>query len=576
MYRYNSPRRLSRFLITVFLLGVVGYSGYFLYRRQVALQKQVLRLTCERVIEKEAVKVAPTKVKPTIISSATAPATTWMDVQKSVRNTVVKIISDVAAFNWLEPYKTPESGQGTGSGFFINSDGDIVTNYHVVSQAKQIQIEIPILGAERVDVSIVGVSPERDLALLRLSPQAKEKIKKELGKIPFLKFGDSDAVIRGQDVLALGYPLGLQSMKSTQGIVSGRERVKMINRSCIEITAPINPGSSGGPGINSSGEVIGINFAGVAQAQNVGYMIPINDVKNTIKDLYKIKLLRRPVLGCSLEPVNEDMLEYLGNPEPGGFYITRVFKNMMLAKVGLKAKDMIYELNGFKVDRFGRASVPWNEDKVSVMDILDRLEVGDKVYMVIYRNGERKEIEFMLEPRFLQPIRYIYPDFEEIDYETIAGMVVMELTQNHIAILAEHAHSLLSYESPENQYESALIVSYVQPTSLMSKLRLIFPGMILKKVNGEKVKTLKEFRVAVRKSKKDGFLTVRTKENWFVVFAVDNIAADEDRLAKMYSFEKSKLIDEIAGGAKSVAPAPVLPEKIVSGQKISEKNEKAS
>ncbi|MCK4517463.1 trypsin-like peptidase domain-containing protein [Candidatus Babeliales bacterium] len=520
-----------------------------MYQKQVCLQKQVLRLASERIAE----KVASTKVKPTIISSATTTATTWMDVQKSVRNTVVKVISDVAAFNWLEPYKTPESGQGTGSGFFINDDGDIVTNYHVVSQAKQIQIEIPILGAERVDVSIVGVSPERDLALLRLSSQAKEKIKRELeGKIPFLKFGNSDAVVRGQDVLALGYPLGLQSMKSTQGIVSGRERVKMINRSCIEITAPINPGSSGGPGINSSGEVIGINFAGVTQAQNVGYMIPINDVKNTIKDLYKIKLLRRPVLGCSLEPVNEDMLEYLGNPQPGGFYITRVFKDMMLSKVGLKARDMIYELNGFKVDRFGRATVPWNEDKVSVMDILDRLEVGDKVYMVIYRKGERKEIDFMLEPRFLQPIRYIYPDFEEIDYETIAGMVVMELTQNHISILAEHAHSLLSYESPENQYESALVVSYVQPTSLMSKLRLIFPGMILKKVNGEKVKTLKEFRAAVRKSKKSGFLTVRTKENWFVVFAVDNIAADEDRLAKMYSFEKSKLIDEIAGSTDGV------------------------
>ncbi|MBU1007785.1 trypsin-like peptidase domain-containing protein [Candidatus Dependentiae bacterium] len=541
MSRNQGRLSIFQLFFGLVMLGGVGFGGYFLYQRDKVVQYQLYQLSKTIDIEKKSVTVAPT-----IIRANGASVTTWIDVQRQVKNTVVKIICDVAAFHWLEPYNPPMVSSGSGSGFFINSDGDIVTNWHVVNQAQLVQIEIPALGAERLTVEVAGISPERDVALLRLTQYAKERIAKVLGDIPFLKFGNSDEVRREQDVLALGYPLGVQALKSTQGIVSGRERISLIKQSCIQTTAPLNPGNSGGPAINSAGQVVGINFAGMGKAQNVGYIIPINDVKSAIKDLHKIRLLRRPLLGCSLEPANEDMIEFLGNPKPGGFYIAKVFKNMMLEKFGVQAGDMIYEVNGYQVDRFGRAAVPWNEDKVSMLEILDRLEVGDKIYMVIYRNGERKEIEFMLEPRFLQPVRFIYPDFEEIDYETIAGIVVMELAQNHLPILAEQAHALLAYESPEKQYEPALVVSSVQPTSLANKLRLLYPGMIISEVNGEPVKTLEEFRVAVRKSKKTRFLTIRTQEHWFVVFSVDNIVLDEDRLSKIYQFEKSKLIDEIA------------------------------
>ena len=541
MSRYNQSRRFPQFLFIVLSILVLGYLGYYFYKNQLHLQEKLDEVVKMQTEEKQAVTVAPT-----IISSDSVQATTWIDVQRQVQNTVVKIISNVAVFNWLEPYKTPEMGQISGSGFFINGDGDIVTNFHNINQCRSVQIEVPALGKERLDVEIVGASPERDLALLRLTKEAKDKIGKELEKIPFLKFGDSDLVQRGQNVLALGFPLNVQALKSTQGIVSGRERVRLINSSCIQTTAPLNPGNSGGPAIDSSGRVIGINFAGAVQAQNVGFIIPINDVKNSIKDLYKIKLLRRPSLGCAMHGVNEDMVKYLGNPSPGGFYVSEVFKNSVFEKVGVQSGDMIYEINGFKINRFGEVSVPWNEDKVSILEILDRLEVGDKVYMDAYRKGEQKEIEFILEPRFIPPIRVVYPDFEEVDCETIAGLVVMELAQNHLPLLAEHSRSLLAYESSENQYEPALIISYVQPTSLAFRLRLVYPGIVIKEVNGEEVKTLKEFREAVKKSRQTRFLTIKTKESYFIVFSVDNIVQDEDRLARLYSFEKSPLIDAIS------------------------------
>jgi len=338
MSRYYRRPWFLRFLFCGVAFGGIGYGWYHIYQKNIRLQKQLYKLA-ERVAgEIQMVKDAqPNVVAPTIIKGNGTSATTWIDVQRQVKNTVIKIIADIAAFNWLEPYSPPIVSKGSGSGFFINVDGDIVTNWHVVNQAQLVQVEIPALGAERLNVTVVGVSPERDVALLRLTPYAKERIRKELGEIPFLKFGNSDEVRRGQDVLALGYPLDVQALKSTQGIVSGRERIGLIKQSCIQTTAPLNPGNSGGPSINASGEVIGINFAIVGKAQNVGYIIPINDVKSAIKDLNKIRLLRRPLLGCSLEPANEDMIEFLGNPMPGGFYIAKTFKNMMLEKVGIQA-----------------------------------------------------------------------------------------------------------------------------------------------------------------------------------------------------------------------------------------------
>ena len=538
----NCQRNYSCIFILLVVIAGIGYGGYYMRKQLGIVNDKIESVARDLEQETKAVKVSP----PAVLKTGPCETTAWMDIQRQVKNTIVKIVTNHAMFNWTEPYKTPAAGGSSGSGFFINGDGDIVTNYHVINQARLVEIEIPALGPERLEVEIVGVSPERDLAVLRLTPETKSKIKRELGEIPFLKFGNSDLVRRGQNVLALGYPLGVNALKSTQGIVSGRERIKLIKQSCIQTTAPINPGNSGGPAINLSGEVIGINFAGVIKAQNVGYIIPINDVRSAIKDVYKIKLLRRPLLGCLLEPSNEAMVRYTRNPEPGGYYIAKVFKNMMLEKVGVEDGDMVYEVNGFKIDRFGSATVPWNEDKVSMSDILDRLEVGDKVDMIIYRKCEKKVFEFTLEPRHLQPIRFIYPDFEDVDYDVIGGMVVMELRQNHIPLLAENSHALINYESPENQYEPALIVSYVQPTSLLHKLRLIYPGVIITEINGEKVKTLDEFRNAVKKSKSTRFLTVGTEDSLFVVLSVDNIVKDEDRVSKIYHFEKSELVEAIA------------------------------
>jgi serine protease Do len=544
MYRNRSGKGWFWFLLMSICLGAIGFGGYRLYKKQFFVSIDIASL--ERRYEKLVELCKKKKSEERVVSHGdTSTSVNWIDVQKQTQSGVVKIFGSVSEFNWLEPYRTPNQGEAQGSGFFINVDGDIVTNYHVINQAKTIEIQIPALGQERLEVEVIGACPERDVALLKLKKKAKKKIQKVFGKdIPFLQFGTSDVIQRGEAVLNLGYPLGVHGMKSTQGIVSGRERVPTVNMSCIQTSAAINPGNSGGPALNFKGEVIGINFAIPAKSQNMTFIIPIDDVKSALEDLYKVKLLRKPMIGCLLEAANDDLIDYLGNPGDGGYYISKVFQSTILKKIGIHDGDMIYEVNGHRVDKHGDVTVSWSEDKVSLGDLLSRYNVGDKVSMLVYRRGEKMEFNFELEPRYLLPIRMIYPEYEKIEYDLIAGIVVMELSVNHMLILGG-ASSLAQFQNPEKQYESAVVISHVQPTSIAQKLRLLAPGMIVEEINGEKISTLEDFREAVRKSKESRYLTVKTDDYRFVAFSVENILKDEDRLSSMYFFDKSKLIDEI-------------------------------
>src|SRR5262249_23942749 len=149
--------------------------------------------------------------------------------------------------------------------------------------ATSVWIQIPSLGKRIIDVTIVGVCPERDIALLKLTPESEQLVRSLLGKIPYLPFGDSDGVHRAEELLALGYPLAQHTLKSTTGVVSGRENIT--GQAVIQMSAPINPGSSGGPSLNRAGQVIGINTATILGVQNANYIIPINEVKIVLDDL---------------------------------------------------------------------------------------------------------------------------------------------------------------------------------------------------------------------------------------------------------------------------------------------------
>jgi serine protease Do len=470
----------------------------------------------------------------------------WRQVQDRARDTVVQIFVQTATFNWLAPFKSPELDKSFGTGFFIDNQGHIVSNFHVIDNACGIKIQIPSLGKEQFDIDVVGVSPDRDIALLKLTDESFFKVKSLLKEIPFLAFGDSDKIVRTQEIMALGYPLGQEKLKSTQGIVSGRENVW--GESYIQMTAALNPGNSGGPSLNSAGDVIGINRARMPAAQNIGYIIPINDVKSVINDLHRVTLLRKPILGCEFNYGNKDMVTYLENPLPGGLYIARVYSNTLFEKVGVQSGDMLYTINDQKLDLYGETNVEWSEDKVPVVALLNRFNVGQKISLAFYRQGKKHEASFNFELHDDVPIRKWYHGYEKIDFEIIGGMVVMGLTLNHVDLLDDQNPFLVKYSKRENQYRSKLIVTHIFPTSQAQQVRSLLVGDILDTVNHQKVQTLEDFRKAVKTS--SNFLTLETEDKKLVVMSLKKIIKEEDQLASRYVYKKSLLVQDLEASAE--------------------------
>jgi S1-C subfamily serine protease len=464
----------------------------------------------------------------------------WGTVQTELKDSVVQVFSEIAEFNWLEPYKSPTQLQSSGSGFFINDTGEIITNAHVVDQAKALTIQIPSFGKRRFDITLLGVSPERDLALVQLQPEDLAEIKATLKRVPFVTLGNSDQVHRSDQIMALGYPLGQQSLKSTTGVVSGRET--LAGQQMIQISAPINPGNSGGPSLNCYGQVIGVNTANIPSAQNVGYIIPSNEVALFIKQIKQMptqsscKFLRKPYLGVLYNAASETLTDFLGNPQPGGMYVAGTVTGSTLEKAGVKAGDMIYEIDGHRIDVFGEMNVPWSEDKISVTDYVSRLMINDKVNLKVYRKGKPLTLKVTFKECELAPVRVKFPAYEKIDYEIFGGLIFMELALNHLPLLVSAAPELTKYVQTTHQQEGTIIITHMFPASGASRSRTVAPGRIIKEVNGEKVKDLSEFREALKKSLTTKFVTLKTPDDVLIVMPLDDILLDEQKLSRDYFY----------------------------------------
>jgi len=527
--------------LVLFCLSLFGVSyKLFEYHRQLQELLAIVQGDEQRNLEQNI-------AIPSVVEKIVGKSQLWRPVQESARDSVVQIFVQGAEMDMLQPYKTPRQFTAYGSGFFINKEGDIATNAHVVKNAKTIWIQIPSLGKRILDADVVGESPARDLALLKLTDESKELILELLGSVPYLKMGNSDYVRRADEVMALGYPLGMQSLKSTTGIISGREG------GLIQISAAINPGNSGGPLLNLEGEVIGINSSKIAASgiDNVGYMIPVNNFRIVLDDLREVKLLRKPFLGLLCNNGTDDLTKFLGNPKPGGCFVTDVIKNSTLYNSGVQSGDMIYEINGISVDIYGEMNVGWSEDKISFVNYISRLSVGQDIHIMLYRNGERMEMDMKFEATELPAVRQVYPWIEEIDYEVFAGMVVMELTANHIRLLVNHAPGLMFYSEMKNQADPVLIVTHVFPTSQLYRTRTLLPGATLNQINGISVNSLEEFRQA-HKAGDGKCLTIRAtdrytnaSDNILVVLPVEKVLQEEAKLAHLYKYPVSQTAKDL-------------------------------
>jgi len=458
----------------------------------------------------------------------------WEKIQAGARNSVVQIFNYLIDFDWLQPFDVTPGGIATGSGFFVTETGLILTNAHVVANSASLVIQIPALGKEKLPVKVQGIVPERDVAILELTPESLEKIGNKIGKIKALKLGNSDALKPTAEVITLGYPLSEQILKVSKGVISG------ITDGYIQIDAAISPGSSGSPSFNDQGEVIGINSAINPNGQNVSLIIPINTVLNLLPPLKTRTLYIIPKLGIELQESSQELIAYVKNPAPGGVYMRKVFPNLLMAKAGVQPGDMLYKINKNVVDRFGEVDVPWSEDHITLSSYFNRVALGKLLQLEIYRKGKRLQLKVPYEQTPRIPISLYFPGFDKIEYEAFGGLILMELRLNHVPIISKKRPLFNRFMKPENQLESKIVVTSVLPGSEAQKSNILAIGDIITSINKRNVSTLPQVRKALCESKEA--IPIRTEDKELVIFSFSKIVLMEPELVKRFNYTPSEFL----------------------------------
>lgn len=345
-----------------------------------------------------------------------------------------------------------------GSGIIYDKEGYIITNNHVVERAREIKVKLH--DGSEYDAKVIGTDPKTDLALIKIESNEA---------LPTLTLGDSDALQVGEWVIAIGNPFGLEHTV-TVGVVSAKGRVIGTGPydDFIQTDASINPGNSGGPLLNTAGQVVGVNTAIVAAGQGIGFATPSNITRRVIEDLRTKGSVVRGWLGVVIQRMSPDLAKSFGLEENTGALIAEVVEDSPAQKAGIKRGDVITKFNG---------------TEIKTMDVLPRrvaaTKPGKKATVTILRDGKKKSLKVTigtLEEEKLAKARFT---------EEELGITVQEITRE----LAEH----FDLETREG-----VIVSDVDRSGPAWEGG-IRRGDIVLEVNRQTIKTMKDYRQALKK-----------------------------------------------------------------------------
>jgi S1-C subfamily serine protease len=314
-----------------------------------------------------------------------------ISVYKKNIPSVVNVTSRAMTFDFFYGL-VPQEGQG--SGFVIDKDGHILTNYHVIAEARQ--VEVTLHNRKKYKATVIGTDPAHDLAVIQI---------KATDLVPAV-LGDSHNLQVGQKVYAIGNPFGLAGTM-TRGIVSSIRPVREPNGAtideAIQTDAAINPGNSGGPLMNWHGEVIGINtmiLSSVNQNAGIGFAIPINTAKAVLNDLMTLGRVRRPALGVRTIPISPELADEIGLPADYGLLILQVTPGGSADLAGLRGGDQRAYLGNSLIMLGGDLIVAIDGEKVTDEDDLAQMmndhRAGDTVKITIFRSKKKMDVQVPL------------------------------------------------------------------------------------------------------------------------------------------------------------------------------------
>ena len=301
----------------------------------------------------------------------------------------------------------PESD--TGSGFFISTDGMIVTNYHVIKDASIITVSLH--DGSVYEAQLLGADDENDIAVIKISPTADAGIE-------VLSFGDSDSLVVGQKVIAIGNPFGYDRTLVT-GIISGlsrpiRDENGRVLLGMVQTSAPINPGNSGGPLLNTEGDVIGINtsiYSTSGTSQGMNFAVASNTAAASVNDIVNYGKVSRGWLDLVPVQLSQSIVDYAGLKVSKGLLVSQVVPGGLADQAGLKAGtqqvrygnsviylggDIITEINGFSITDYN-----------DLFTALSNTRPGDTVPVTVYRNGGYTRLNIVLVERTEEYLSWI-------------------------------------------------------------------------------------------------------------------------------------------------------------------------
>src|SRR5258707_15773975 len=318
-------------------------------------------------------------------------------VYRQVSPAVANILTKATEYDF---FMDPVPVEGAGSGFVIDEKGHILTNFHVVQEAQSIEV---VLGDQsRYPAQFIGADQRNDVALVKIEPKGK--------RLVALSLGDSSALQVGQKVLAIGNPFGFQSTLTT-GVVSAIGRTVQTSQTtfideAIQTDAAINRGNSGGPLINSHGEVIGINsaiYTPSGTTAGIGFAIPINSAKRIAHDLMTQARAHRAFLGVETLAGSGWLSEALDLPVKEGLLVERSTKGGPAAAAGIQGGNRIAEAGMRKIAIGGDVIVAIDSQKVaSQLDVnlaLNHKRPGDNITVTLYRGGKKMDLPVKLGER---------------------------------------------------------------------------------------------------------------------------------------------------------------------------------
>ncbi len=314
-----------------------------------------------------------------------------INVYKKSISGVVNITSRTQTFDFFYGL-VPQEGQG--SGFVIDKEGHVLTNFHVIENAREVWVTMH--DRKKYRATIVGTDQAHDLAVVQIKAT----------DLRSMTLGDSTNLQVGQKVYAIGNPFGLAGTL-TRGIVSSIRQVQepdgMVIDEAIQTDAAINPGNSGGPLLNWHGEVIGINTmiaSSVGQSAGIGFAIPINTAKAVLNDLVTLGRVRRPALGVRTIPIDPELANELGLASDYGLLIVQAVSGGAADRAGLHGGteraylgntpimiggDLIVEIDGGKI-----------ETQQDLAQVMNKHRAGDTIKITIYRGKKKLELSVVL------------------------------------------------------------------------------------------------------------------------------------------------------------------------------------